>query len=63
VDFAFIGGLNFSMAMLVSPIVTVIARRYGIHTPMFIGITLQTAGFVTASFATLTVKESWWDSE
>lgn len=52
-DFAFIGGLNFSMAMLVSPIVTVIARRYGIHIPMFIGITLQTAGFITASFATL----------
>lgn len=41
------------MAMLVSPIVTVITRRYGIHVPMLMGITFQTAGFVAASFATL----------
>jgi MFS family permease len=50
-DFAFIGGLNFSMAMLVAPIVTALARQYGIHVPMLVGITLQTAGFITASFA------------
>jgi MFS family permease len=50
-DSAFIGGLNFSMAMLVSPIVTALARQYGIHVPMVIGIALQTAGFITASFA------------
>ncbi|KIM95733.1 hypothetical protein OIDMADRAFT_133464 [Oidiodendron maius Zn] len=53
IDFAFIGGLNFSMAMLVSPIVTVTTRRYGIHVPMLMGIMFQTAGFVAASFATL----------
>ena len=41
------------MAMLVSPIVTVITRRYGIHVPMVMGIIFQTAGFITASFATL----------
>jgi MFS family permease len=41
------------MAMLVSPIVTVITRRYGIHAPMLMGITFQTAGFIAASFATL----------
>jgi MFS family permease len=41
------------MAMLVSPIVTVIARRYGIHIPMLMGITFQTAGFIAASFSTL----------
>ncbi|RDL40574.1 uncharacterized protein BP5553_00553 [Venustampulla echinocandica] len=52
VDFGFIGGLNFSTAMLVSPIVTVIARRCGIHVPMLIGITLHTTGFIMASFAT-----------
>jgi len=55
IDFAFIGGLNFSVAMLASPIVTAITRSnpWGIHLPMLIGITLQTAGFITASFATL----------
>ncbi|PVH68965.1 MFS transporter, MCP family, solute carrier family 16, member 6 [Cadophora sp. DSE1049] len=53
-DFAFIGGLNFSVAMLSSPAVTVLVRRnpFGIHLPMLIGVGLQTAGFITASFAT-----------
>lgn len=51
-DFAFIGGLNFALAMLASPVVTIMARQYGIHVPMSIGILLQTAGFITASFAT-----------
>lgn len=53
-DFAFIGGLNFSVAMLASPAVTVLVRRnpFGIHLPMLIGVGLQTAGFITASFAT-----------
>lgn len=52
-DFALIGGLIFSMAMLASPIITLIARHYGIHVPMLTGILLQTASFIAASFATL----------
>ncbi|PVH70992.1 MFS general substrate transporter [Cadophora sp. DSE1049] len=61
-DFAFIGGLNFSVAMLASPAVTsqnlavtVLVRRnpFGIHLPMLIGVGLQTAGFIIVSFATL----------
>jgi MFS family permease len=53
-DFAFIGGMNFSVAMLASPVVTVVVRRnpFGIHLPMLMGVGLQTAGFITASFAT-----------
>lgn len=51
-DFALIGGFNFSMAMIVSPIATVLARHFGLHTPMIIGIILQTGGFIAASFAT-----------
>ncbi|KAN0091845.1 MFS general substrate transporter [Hyaloscypha variabilis] len=53
-DFAFIGGLNFSVAMLASLAVTVLVRRnpFGIHLPMLIGVGLQTDGFITASFAT-----------
>lgn len=52
IDFAFIGGFNFSMAMIVSPIVTILTRRYGKHLTMSIGIAFQTAGFIGASFAT-----------
>jgi MFS family permease len=51
-DFAFIGGLNFAVAMLASPIVTVLARQYGIHLPMSMGIAFQTGGFIAASFST-----------
>ncbi|KAI9710053.1 MAG: hypothetical protein M1812_007517 [Candelaria pacifica] len=51
-DFALIGGFNFSMAMLVAPLVTITARLYGTQVPMLIGVTLLTAGFISASFAT-----------
>ncbi|KAF2802899.1 MFS general substrate transporter [Mytilinidion resinicola] len=47
-DFAFIGGLNFSVAMLASPAVTVLVRRnpFGHHIPMLTGVCLQTAGIL-----------------
>jgi len=48
-DFAFIGGFNFSAAMIVSPLVTVLTREYGKHITMAIGVLLQAAGFATAS--------------
>jgi len=48
-DFAFIGGLNFSAAMVVSPLVTLATRLYGKHTTMALGIVFQSAGFATAS--------------
>lgn len=50
-DFPLIGGFNFSIAMLVAPVVTIAARHFGIHIPMLIGITLLTAGHVAASFS------------
>ncbi|KAI4745537.1 MFS general substrate transporter [Aureobasidium sp. EXF-12298] len=50
-DFAFIGGFNFSMAMVASPVVTILTRKYGKHVTMSIGVLLQTAGFIGASFA------------
>ncbi|CAD0020554.1 unnamed protein product, partial [Aureobasidium pullulans] len=49
IDFAFIGGFNFSMAMIVSPIVTISTRKYGKYLTMSIGIAFQTAGFIGAS--------------
>lgn len=51
-DYAFIGGFNFSIAMLIAPIVTVLTRRCGIHTTMITGSVFQSGGFIAASFAT-----------
>lgn len=51
-DYAFIGGFNFSIAMLVAPLVTILTRKYGIHVIMSIGSLLQCTAYVSASFAT-----------
>lgn len=48
-DFAFIGGFNFFIAMLVASLVTITARPFGIHIPMLLGITFLSAGHVAAS--------------
>ena len=37
--------------MLAAPLVTVVARKLGTRAPMAIGVVIQTAGFVSASFA------------
>jgi len=50
-DYAFIGGLNFGLAMLVSSPVTYLVRTLGTHPVMLIGVALQTGGFIAASFA------------
>jgi MFS family permease len=50
-DFALIGGLNFSMAMLVAPAVTIIARKYSTQLPMFLELGFLAAGYISASFA------------
>ncbi|KAI4667859.1 uncharacterized protein J4E88_010111 [Alternaria novae-zelandiae] len=51
-DYAFIGGFNFAIAMLVAPFVTVFCRRSGTHVVMCCGLILQLGGFIAASFAT-----------
>lgn len=38
--------------MFVAPIVTILARRFGIHMTMLAGLIFQTGGFIAASFAT-----------
>lgn len=55
IDFALIGGLNFSMAMLVAPVVTIFARKYHTQPTMTLGAVLLAAGFISASFA----REIW----
>ena len=51
IDYAFIGGIQFAMSLLVAPMVTVMARKLGTQPPMSLGIFLQTLGFIAASFA------------
>ncbi|GME50517.1 MFS general substrate transporter [Neofusicoccum parvum] len=50
-QFAFVGGLSISCAMLVSPMVTFSTRRFGTHITLFVGIAFETAGLIGASFA------------
>ena len=50
IDYALIGGLQFSLSLLVAPLVTVTVRRLGTHIPILIGVVLQTTGFLCASF-------------
>jgi MFS family permease len=52
VDFAFIGGFNFSFALLVAPLATLLARLYSIRAPMFAGVVLLPSRFIGTSFAT-----------
>jgi len=51
-DYAFIGGLNFGVAMIAAPLVTVVAKSMGTKPPMYAGALFLLAGFVSASFST-----------
>jgi MFS family permease len=51
-DYALVGGLQFSMSMLVGPLVTITVRKFGTQIPMLIGIAIQSAGFIAASYST-----------
>lgn len=50
-DYAFIGGLNFALAMLAAPAITFLARKLGIQLLMLMGAAMLSGGFITASFA------------
>ncbi|KAH7312498.1 putative MFS transporter [Stachybotrys elegans] len=51
-QYAFVGGLSISCALLVSPIATLSTRHFGTHVTLSIGTALQAAGMIGASFAT-----------
>lgn len=51
-QYAFIGGLSISQALIVSPIATLTTRRFGTRTTLFIGVAFETVSFIGASFAT-----------
>jgi MFS family permease len=50
-EYAFVGGLSISMALLVSPVATICTRKYGTQVSLGIGILFETAGLLGASFA------------
>ncbi|KAL2354064.1 major facilitator superfamily domain-containing protein [Cryomyces antarcticus] len=50
-DFAFVGGLSISQALLVSPIATICTRLYGTRTTLLIGVFFETVSLIGASFA------------
>jgi hypothetical protein len=51
-DYAFVGGLSISQAMLLSPLATACIRLYGTRNTLFIGVFFETLSFIGASFAT-----------
>ncbi|KAF2422598.1 MFS general substrate transporter [Tothia fuscella] len=53
-DFAFVGGLSISMAMLLSPLATYTTRRFNTRTTLLIGVLFETLSLIGASFATTT---------
>ena len=49
-DFAFVGGLSISQALLISPLATYITRVYGTRTTLLLGVALETLALISASF-------------
>ncbi|GLA31113.1 hypothetical protein AnigIFM63326_009553 [Aspergillus niger] len=50
-DYAFIGGLSASQALFISPIVSILHRRIGLKATMALGVLLETAAFLGASWS------------
>jgi MFS family permease len=50
-QYAFVGGLSISCAMLVSPLATLSTRYFGTHVTLSFGTALEVAGLIGASFA------------
>ena len=54
-EYAFVGGLSISMAMLIAPVATKTIHLCGTRTCLFIGVFLQTLSLIGSSFA----KQIW----
>jgi MFS family permease len=54
-DFAFIGGLSISQALLISPLATIATRKYGTQVTLLVGVFFETLSLIGASFT----KEIW----
>ena len=51
-EYAFVGSLSISCAMLISPVATTCTRFLGTKTTLFTGVVLETLSLISASFAT-----------
>ncbi|KKA26890.1 hypothetical protein TD95_003264 [Thielaviopsis punctulata] len=51
-QFALIGSLSISLSMLVSPLATICTRKYGTRVTLYIGVVLEAASLICASFST-----------
>ncbi len=49
-EFAFIGGLSISQALVIAPIATYVTRVYGTRTTLLLGVALETLALIGASF-------------
>ena len=49
-EYAFIGGLSISPALVISPLATICTRKYGTRATLFVGVVLETAGLLGAAF-------------
>ncbi|RFU29296.1 hypothetical protein B7463_g7023, partial [Scytalidium lignicola] len=50
-DYAFIGGLSVSQALLISPIASTITRKFNINVTILLGVIFETAALLGASFS------------
>ncbi|KAH0355916.1 putative monocarboxylate transporter, partial [Aureobasidium melanogenum] len=50
-EFAFVGSLSIACALLVSPVATIVTRKFGTKTTLFTGVAFETASLIGASFA------------
>ncbi|KAK1140784.1 hypothetical protein N8T08_009890 [Aspergillus melleus] len=51
-DFALIGGLSTSQALVISPLITAIHRRFGLRATIALGVLFETAALLGASWST-----------
>ncbi|KAK3725155.1 hypothetical protein LTR37_000666 [Vermiconidia calcicola] len=51
-EYAFVGSLSISVAMIISPVATTTTRFFGTHVTLFIGVALEAVSLIAASFAT-----------
>ena len=49
-EFAFVGGLSISQALLISPLATYITRVHGTRTTLLLGVCLEVLALISASF-------------
>ncbi|KAJ5121698.1 Major facilitator superfamily domain general substrate transporter [Penicillium atrosanguineum] len=50
-EYAFVGSLSLTTMFLLSPVATISTQRYGIQRTMFVGVILESASLIAASFA------------